>query len=135
MHVKVYVLYSLLFVVTIGGLHYSLSQPRIVNTNESYISHRERATVASTMGHSEQTAASINDKKEIEKSEFYPMDVFGNYVLSEEDLESLDKTILNENGKVLYNVYTDGDGVILNPMPDYYAGYDEYFEIGHAVSE
>jgi len=130
---KSYIAYTLLVVITLGGLYYYISQPKVMVIKNRSISHIEKETIQSTFGYNESVAGMQADEKEIEKSDYFPVDDFGNYILSEDDLESMDKIPVNENGKVLYNVYADGEGNILNPMPDYYAYYEEYFEIGHSV--
>jgi hypothetical protein len=135
MHIKSYVLYSLVFIITLSALHYYINQSKVISVRERGVTYQEKDTIQSTFGYDEPVTIFYEDEREIENSEYFLKDDFGNYILSEMDLEAPDKIPVNENGKILYNVYTDGNGDILNPMPDYYAHYEEYFEVGHSIFE
>lgn len=56
----------------------------------------------------------------------FDKDAYGNYILSEEALTG-ERLPLNSNGQIDYIFYYDSNDNVVNPMPEYYENYPEYF--------
>lgn len=56
----------------------------------------------------------------------FDKDEYGNYILTEEMLNG-DRLPFNEDGQIDYIYCYDNNGNIVNPMPEFYENYPQYF--------
>lgn len=56
----------------------------------------------------------------------FEKDEYGNYVLTEEMLNG-DRLPFNDNGQIDYIYYYDSNSNVVNPMPEFYENYPQYF--------
>lgn len=56
----------------------------------------------------------------------FDKDEYGNYILTEEMLNG-DRLPFNEYGQIDYIYCYDGNGNVVNPMPEFYENYPQYF--------
>lgn len=56
----------------------------------------------------------------------FDKDEYGNYIITEEMLNG-DRLPFNDNGQIDYIYYYDSNDNVINPMPEFYENYPQYF--------